>query len=372
MEKGKYDVVIVGAGPGGVAAGIRAAEAGMSYVILEKGKGVFQGVIDSFPRGKAVYPTIPKGVDKPFPIQCLEPPKDKVPVEKYIDQIEKAVQSQKLNIVYNESFENLEEGGDGYVVKTEDNDYAAKNVILAFGSNIPNDLGIYGEAKAVARKLDNLEEYIWLTALVIGGGNAAADIVAALSKAKREAVSPMPVYWAHRKEMFRINKDTARDLGEELLLGGQIRILQGAIPKIGEVDAEGIDRLYLYQTPNRDKHNDVFMYQGMSFPMKNVIACIGSQGPAEVFNQLNLKQVAREGGSGKSGSASDLLLLLDESLQTNRKGVYAIGGAISPSIMEIQEDGAFQQKKHPNLIYTAIEDGVIAMDGVIASGQAGG
>ena len=55
-----YDVVIIGAGPGGLAAGIKAAEAGKSYIVLEKGKKVLQGIIDSYPKGKKVYPSTPK------------------------------------------------------------------------------------------------------------------------------------------------------------------------------------------------------------------------------------------------------------------------------------------------------------------------
>ena len=51
-----YDVAIIGAGPGGVACAIKAGELGLSFVLLEKGKRVFQGIIDSYPRGKKVYP----------------------------------------------------------------------------------------------------------------------------------------------------------------------------------------------------------------------------------------------------------------------------------------------------------------------------
>ena len=69
--------------------------------------------------------------------------------------------------------------------------------------------------------------------LVIGGGNAAADVVAALSRAKRNADDETPVYWSNRMEHFEINTDVARDLNEEILLGGHIRILQGALPRIG-------------------------------------------------------------------------------------------------------------------------------------------
>ena len=363
-----YDIVIVGAGPGGLAAGIKAAEAGKHYLIIEKGKKTLQGIIDSYPRGKTVYPTIPKGNDEPFPIDGLTPPKEKVTVEKYVEQIEDLVVSLNLNIVYNEEFKDIEYNESEYTVKTDKNDYVAKSIVLAFGSNIPNDLGVYGEAKTVARKIEDVEHYVSVTALVIGGGNTAADIVTAISRAKREAGSTRPVFWAHRKETFRVNKDTARDIGEELLLGGQIRILQEAIPKIGEVDSDGIDRLYLHQSPGVDRVSDVFFYQGMSFPMKNVIACVGTQGPSEVFKKLEMKLVTRSEGVSKSGSQGDILLV-NKYLQTNRKGIYAIGGSISPIIAEIQEDGTLNEKKHPNLIYTAIKDAEIAINGILVQSR---
>ena len=50
-----YDVLIVGAGPGGIAAGYAAGQKGYSHIILEKGKRVFQGIIDSYPKGKKVF-----------------------------------------------------------------------------------------------------------------------------------------------------------------------------------------------------------------------------------------------------------------------------------------------------------------------------
>lgn len=360
-----YDIVIIGAGPGGIGAGILAANAGKSYIILEKGKRVLQGIIDSYPKGKKVYPTIPKGESDPFPIEALIPPKDKIAVESYVDQIEAYIQSQQINIGYEEKFEILEQDNTEFIVRTDKNVYITKNVILSFGSNIPNDLGVYGEARTVARNLENTQDYIGVSTLVIGGGNAAADIVAALSKVKREAKDPTPVYWGHTKKKFKINKNTARDLGEEILLGGQIKILQGAIPKIGEVDSEGIDRLYVHQTPGPHAHDDVYMYQGMSFPMKNVIACVGTHGPSAIFNKLNLQQITCIGEICKIAREGEQLLLLTRNLQTSTKGVYAIGGSISPSYMEIHADGTIKEKKHSNLIYTAIKDAVTAMNGIL-------
>jgi len=57
-----YDMAVIGAGPSGLACAIRAAEMGLKYLVLEKGSHVFQGIIDSYPRGKKVYPTIPRSI----------------------------------------------------------------------------------------------------------------------------------------------------------------------------------------------------------------------------------------------------------------------------------------------------------------------
>ena len=366
----RCDIVIIGGGPGGIAAAVKAREAGKSYVVLEKGPRPLQGIIDSYPKGKKVYPTIPRYLEGPFPIDGLTPPPEKIPVEAYVDQVERFVQSDGLDIRYGEEYRDLDEDRSGYVVRTGAGAYLAKHVIFAFGSNIPNDLGIYGEAKTVRRNLENPQDYLGIPTLVIGGGNAAADVVSALSKVKREADDATPVYWGHIKEKFEINKDTARDLGEEILLGGQIKILQGAAPKIGEVDSEGIDRLYIHQSPGARGSDDVFMYQGMSFPMKNVIACIGTHGPSAIFNGINLQQITCTGEICKIAREGEQLLLLSATLQTSRKGVYAIGGSISPSYMEIQPDRTIKEKRHSNLIFTAIQDGITAMEGILGASAA--
>ena len=362
----KLDMIIIGAGPGGLSAALLAKKASKSYLILEKGKKIMQGIIDTYPKGKKVYPTIPKGFEEPFPIPEVKPPEDKIPVEQYIEQINALAFEQNLNIHLNEEFREVSGAFPDYIVKTDKGSYPTRNLILAFGSNIPNDLGIYGEAKTVRRNIENGEDYIGINVLVIGGGNAAADVVCSLSKIKREAKDDTTsVYWAHIKETFEINKDTARDLGEEILLGGHIKILQKAVPKIGEVDAEGIDRLYIHQTTSPADGNDLCIYQGMSFPMKNVIACIGTHGPSAIFDTLNCQQITCTDTICKIAREGERLLMLSSHFETGRKGIFAIGGAISPSYMEMGDDGIIKEKKHSNLIYTAVWDAKKVMDKVL-------
>lgn len=366
MQK-KLDLVIVGSGPGGIAAGVLAEQHSKSYLILEKGSHVMQGILETYPRGKKVYPTIPKGRKDPFPVEEIKPPDTRVPVEEYMEQAREVVSEKGLNLNLNETFQAISGQAPDYLVQTDKGSYLTKNIVLAFGSNIPNDLGIYGEAKTVARNIENPEDYIGVNVLVIGGGNAAADVVSSLSKIKRESNDATSVYWAHIKEKFEINTDTARDLGEEILLGGQIKILQRAIPKIGEVDAEGIDRLYIHQTTGAHMGNDLYMYQGMSFPMKNVIACIGTHGPSAIFDELGLQQITCTGAICKIAKEGERLLMLSQYLETSSPGIFAIGGAISPSFMMIQDDGVIRETKHSNLIYTAVVDAALVMEKIVRS-----
>ncbi|HYS43983.1 MAG TPA: pyridine nucleotide-disulfide oxidoreductase, partial [Geobacteraceae bacterium] len=173
-------------------------------------------------------------------------------------------------------------------------------------------------------------------------------------KEKREANDNQPVYWAHISEKFDVNKETAQRLGEEILLGGNIRLLPGATPRIGEVDEEGVDRLVIRINEFRQP-DGIEIYNAMSFPMKNVIACIGSQGPLPIYDKIGVQTIACAEGVCQVAKEGDRLILLTAEFESTRKGVYVIGGAISPSYMRISA-GSIQEEKHPNLIYTAIND----------------
>ena len=285
---GTYDLAIIGAGPGGLACAVRSQALALSHVVLEKGANVFQGIIDSSPRGKKVYPTIPKGQAGPFAVEDLKPEDGNAPVEEYVAKIEACVCKHDVNIRFGEDFLEFKREAEEFRIITKINQYRAKAVVLAFGSNIPVELGVYGEAKTVARKLDNPDDHVGAPTLVLGGGNAAADVVSSLSKAKRAAGDTTPIYWGNKMEHFKINKDVARDLGEEILLGGNIKILQSAIPKIGEVDEEGVDRLYI-ETQDVHLGEGVEIKQGMSFPMKHVIAIIDQGAIVAIDSPENLK-----------------------------------------------------------------------------------
>jgi thioredoxin reductase len=349
-----YDVLIIGGGPAGLSTAFICHKQGLSYLVLESGKAVFQGIANTYPQGKLVYASKPKDAPEPFLVEELRPPDKPVTVESYLQYVQHFVQHENLNIQTEVAFEDIRDERDGLTVITSKGNFKGKKVVLSFGSNIPRELSVYGDAKMVAKNVDDSSKYVGVKTLVIGGGNTAADVVISILKTKREANDSQPVYWAHISEKFDVNKETAQRLGEEILLGGNIRLLPGATPRIGEVDDEGVDRLVI--RINEFKQADgIDLYHAMSFPMQNVIACIGSQGPVPIFDKLGIQTIACTSGVCKIAKEGDRLVLLTAEFESTRKGVYVIGGAISPSFMKIAA-GSIQEEKHPNLIYTAVND----------------
>lgn len=357
-----YDVLIIGGGPAGLSTAYICHKEGLSYLVLESGKNVFQGIANTYPQGKLVYPSKPKDAPEPFLVEELRPPDKPVTVESYLQYVQHFVQHENLNVQTEVDFEDIRDERDGLTVVTSRGSFRGRKVVLAFGSNIPRELSVYGDAKMVAKNVEDPSKYIGEKTLVIGGGNTAADVVIAILKEKREQNDDQPVYWAHISEKFDVNKETAQRLGEEILLGGNIRLLPGATPRIGEVDKEGVDRLVI-RINVFEQPDGIDLYHALSFPMKNVVACIGSQGPVPIFDKLGIQTIACTSGVCKIAKEGDRLVLLTSDFESTRKGVYVIGGAISPSFMRIAE-GSIQEERHPNLIYTAVNDAYYVVEAV--------
>ena len=162
----------------------------------------------------------------------------------------------------------------------------------------------------------------------------------------------------HIREKFKVSKSTARDLGEEILLGGQIKILQGAVPKIGEVDSEGIDRLYIHQRPDISGRDDVFMYQGMSFPMKKTSspASAPTDRPRSSTRLICNRSPAPARYARSPGKAKGCCFY-PNLLKPAGKGFMRSAALLARPIWKSKLT-AIKERKHTNLIYTAMQDAV--------------
>ena len=169
MPQQNYDVLIIGAGPSGVAAAYRCHQQGLSYLVIESGKRVFQGIANTYPAGKDVFASRPKDSEEPFLVEELRPPDKPVTVEKYLLYVEHFVEHAKLNLQFETLFEDVQDKRDGFLVTTSKGSLHAKKIILSFGSSIPKELTVYGDAKMVAKTLSDPQKYVGMRTLVIGG-----------------------------------------------------------------------------------------------------------------------------------------------------------------------------------------------------------
>ncbi|MEQ1722737.1 MAG: NAD(P)-binding domain-containing protein [Pseudobdellovibrio sp.] len=181
--KTDYDLLIVGAGPAGLAAGITAIAQKKSYLCIEQNS--FGGTVYNFPRQKIVmtYPIeLPITGKKKFQ-------NDKVTKEELLAYWMQIKKSTGLKIEELTKFESLEKKGEIFEIKTNKKTVTAKKVILAMGvRGSPRKLGVQGEdSPKVTYNLLDPEQYQNKNVIVVGGGNAGVEAAQMLGDKKYNA-----------------------------------------------------------------------------------------------------------------------------------------------------------------------------------------
>lgn len=172
----ELDVVIVGAGPAGLAASLAAKERGLRYVVLEQ-EPTFGGSILHYPRRKVVM-TAPMELPLVGRVSWRE-----IRKEALVDFWTDVLRQQKLKVQFREPMVALERSGDSFVLPTPRARYRARNVLLSLGRRgTPRKLSVPGEdlPKVVYRLVDSFQ-YRNRRVLVVGGGDSALEAALALA-----------------------------------------------------------------------------------------------------------------------------------------------------------------------------------------------
>ncbi len=176
-REGVLDLIIVGAGPAGLSAGLAAKAAGLKAVVLEQ--GCFADTIRRFPNRKIVMAE-PIKVPLYGSLWISDAPK-----ETLLSVWQTIIDSASLEINENEQVISVQKNGDeAFHVQTNRNHYKGQKVILAIGKRgSPRTLEAKGhELPKVMYTLTDARQYSSTKVLVVGGGDSAAEAAIALSK----------------------------------------------------------------------------------------------------------------------------------------------------------------------------------------------
>ena len=281
-----WDLIIIGAGPAGLTAGIYGVRSGLKTLILEEktpgGAAAESPLIQNYPGFPPIsgQELIGKMVE-----QCK---KFGVP----INELEKVVE---LNIK-----------GEKKIVKTEKASYSAPAVIIASGCH-HQKLGVPGESEFCGKGVSYCAVcdgafFKGKKVLVVGGGNSAAVSAIYLSNLASE------VELAHRKDRLRAEEALAKDLRErkvEILWNTELKGIKGDT-KVRSV------RLF---NNKKGKTKEV--------KVDGVFIQVG-----EIPNS----QIAKEAGVKVDGSG---YIVVDERQRTSIGGVYAAGDVTAGRVKQV-------------------------------------
>lgn len=280
-----YDIIVIGAGPAGLTAGIYAGRAGFSVVIIEK---MAAGGQVNFAAELENYPAL-----------------DNVSGE------ELAMKMKEQAIKYGAEFLsdevlNLDVTGDTKKIQTAFNGtIEGKNVILAMGTK-NRELGIENEAKFIGSGISYCAVcdgafFRKKTVAVAGGGNTAFKDVLYLSKFVDK------IYLIHRREGFRADKimvDRAKaDKKVEFVLNATVEKL------IGENMLTGI------VVKNKSGEETTLNVNGL-------FVAVGNNPETEL-----IKGIVETDEYG--------YIITDEDMKTNIGGVFAAGDIRQKSLRQI-------------------------------------
>ena len=214
------DVLIVGAGPAGLTASLRAIEKKLNYLTIEESE--IGGTVAKYPRQKLVM-TSPVE----FPMHGKFK-KTELTKEELIAFWKKVLERSDFKCRQGEKVQDIKKGQDGiFAVTTPKAQYRARNVVLALGkSGSPRKLGVPGEdLPKVMYRLIEADHYVNKRILVVGGGDSAVEAAMGLGHQVGNQVT-----LSYRKEAFSRIKERNAQRIQESIRKGRVKVLFNSNP----------------------------------------------------------------------------------------------------------------------------------------------
>lgn len=255
--KTDYDLIIIGAGPAGLAASLTSIANKKKYLCIEQNS--FGGTVYNFPRQKVV-------MSHPFDLPITGKMKfknNKVSKEELLDYWSEIKSKTGFQVQEQTKFESLEKKDDFFEVATSKGKYTAKKVILAIGvRGSPRKLGVPGEdSPKVTYNLLDPEQYQKKNIIVVGGGNAGVEAAQMLCQEKYQST----VHLFIRGAAFdRCNEDNINRI-QALEKKGRVKIWYNT--SIQEIFPDKV-RLKKGEESTEIPNDFVFVFAGAEMPHK--------------------------------------------------------------------------------------------------------
>ena len=287
-----YDLIIIGAGPAGLSAGLYAGRARLNTLIIEKQKNGGQIVITDEIEN---YPG------------CIEGETGPTLIDRRVKQTEKFGVDHVFDTVTD-----MDLTGDVKTVKCLHEEYSAKAVIIAAGAN-PVNIGCPGEkefsgkgvsycATCDAAFFEDFEVY------VVGGGDAAVEEAMYLTKFARK------VTIIHRRNELR----AARSIQDKAFANPKIDFMWDTV--VEEIKGDGIVESMLVKNVKTGELTEVFADEDDG--TFGIFVFIGFKPNTEVFK-------------GHVEMDEKGYILTDPDMHTNVPGVFAAGDIRQKSLRQV-------------------------------------
>ena len=295
------DLLIIGAGPAGLSAAEAAAQAGLDYVVIEK--GTIANTIRQYPVGRTMFST-PNEVE--MHPGALKPVREKPTREETLSHYIHFVLDLDLKINTDENVVavngNIQEG---FVVKTDRSEYEARRVLFAIGAmEHPRRLNVRGEELPKVHHLFvDPYAYVRKDALVVGGGNSAAE--AALFLSEEGARTTLAIWrddWENRDPKAGAMKHWVRTPLEAEIEAGRLKVV-------------------LYKHIDEIREQEVTLTtetgESMTIPNDVVFVLVGSDADLTLLKQLGVQT--------EQGKIAEVPVYDPETFETNVRGIYVAG-----------------------------------------------
>ncbi len=310
-----YDVIIIGAGPAGLAAGLYASRARLNTLIIEKDSAGGQiATTDEV----ANYPGSIQNASGPSLIARMVEQADEFGAKRVSDEITSVELNGKIK-----------------VLKGLKEEYQAKTVIIATGA-VPKPIGCPGEKELTGRGVsycatcdaaffEDLEVY------VVGGGDSAVEEAMYLTKFARK------VTIVHRRDELR----AAKSIQEKAFKNEKMAFMWDSV--ITEVKGDGILESMVVKNVKTGEEREIFADEDDG--TFGVFVFVGYNPATKLFEGT----IEMENGYIKT----------DDDMKTNVPGVFAAGDNRVKSLRQVvtaTADGAIaavQAEKYINETFEA-------------------